>query len=52
MAYMERLGLWGEETPFAKFTDFQKAMGNGQNVGAMELVALAPRRIALRTHAR
>ena len=25
MAYMERLGLWGEETPFPKFGDFQKA---------------------------
>ena len=44
MAYMERLGLWGEETPFPKFGDFQKAMGNGQNVGAMELVALDMKR--------
>ena len=44
MAYMERLGLWGEQTPFPKFGDFQKAMGNGQNVGAMELVALDMKR--------
>ena len=44
MAYMERLGLWGEQTPFPKFSNFQQAMGNGQNVGAMELVALDMKR--------
>ena len=53
MAYMERLGLWGEETPFPKFGDFQKAMGNGQNVGAMELVALdMKRRVWVRARVR
>ena len=26
MAYMSRLGLWGEGTPFAEFTDFIQVM--------------------------
>ena len=44
MAYMERLGLWGPQTPFSNFGAFKSAMGNGQNVGAMELVALDMKR--------
>ena len=44
MAYMDRLGLWGPQTPFPTFGAFRGAMGNGQNVGAMELVALDMKR--------
>eukprot|EP00966_Prymnesium_polylepis_P257945 5958484-Prymnesium_polylepis.1 len=40
MAYMERLGLWGEGTAFKdSFYDFYEAISAG-GVGAMELVAL------------
>tara|TARA_B110000858_G_scaffold8484_1_gene9064 strand:+ start:870 stop:4238 length:3369 start_codon:yes stop_codon:yes gene_type:complete len=40
MAYMERLGLWGAGTAFTDFGAFNKAIGGGGGVGAMELVAL------------
>ncbi|RUS79533.1 hypothetical protein EGW08_012701 [Elysia chlorotica] len=39
MAYMTRLGLWGEGTPFREFTDFIQAVER-RGVGAMELVAM------------
>ncbi|GFO35954.1 protein strawberry notch homolog 1, partial [Plakobranchus ocellatus] len=39
MAYMTRLGLWGEGTPFKEFTDFIQAVER-RGVGAMELVAM------------
>lgn len=39
MAYMTRLGLWGEGTPFREFTDFIMAVEK-RGVGAMELVAM------------
>mgnify|MGYP003683980531 CR=1 FL=1 len=29
MAYMERLGLWGDQTAFATFGHFSKAVGDG-----------------------
>ena len=38
MAYMTRLGLWGEGTPFKEFGDFVMEIENG-GVGAMEMVA-------------
>jgi hypothetical protein len=38
MAYMTRLGLWGEGTPFKQFGDFLGRIDGG-GVGAMEAVA-------------
>ncbi|KAG8237954.1 hypothetical protein J437_LFUL016299 [Ladona fulva] len=41
MAYMTRLGIWGEGTPFREFTDFITAVEKRQvGVGAMEIVAM------------
>lgn len=39
MAYMTRLGLWGEKTPFPDFQDFISVVEK-RGVGAMELVAM------------
>ncbi|XP_069134859.1 protein strawberry notch homolog 1-like isoform X2 [Argopecten irradians] len=39
MAYMTRLGLWGQGTPFPEFNDFIQAVER-RGVGAMELVAM------------
>lgn len=39
MAYMTRLGLWGQGTPFKEFNDFIQAVER-RGVGAMELVAM------------
>ena len=39
MAYMVRLGLWGEGTPFTEFGDFISAVEK-RGVGAMEIVAM------------
>nr|CAD7463383.1 unnamed protein product [Timema tahoe] len=39
MAYMTRLGIWGEGTPFKEFTDFISAVEK-RGVGAMEIVAM------------
>ncbi|KFM82075.1 Protein strawberry notch-like protein, partial [Stegodyphus mimosarum] len=39
MAYMTRLGLWGEGTPFKEFNDFISVVEK-RGVGAMELVAM------------
>lgn len=39
MAYMVRLGLWGEGTPFREFNDFISAVEK-RGVGAMEIVAM------------
>ncbi|XP_050314405.1 protein strawberry notch isoform X3 [Anthonomus grandis grandis] len=39
MAYMVRLGLWGEGTPFKEFADFISAVEK-RGVGAMEIVAM------------
>ncbi|XP_060532767.1 protein strawberry notch isoform X2 [Cylas formicarius] len=39
MAYMVRLGLWGEGTPFGEFADFISAVEK-RGVGAMEIVAM------------
>ncbi|CAJ2659094.1 unnamed protein product [Trifolium pratense] len=39
MAYMVRLGLWGEGTDFSDFYDFLEALEKG-GVGALELVAM------------
>ncbi|KAK4029142.1 protein strawberry notch [Daphnia magna] len=39
MAYMVRLGLWGQGTPFKEFTDFIAAVEK-RGVGAMEIVAM------------
>ncbi len=39
MAYMTRLGLWGEGKPFREFADFINAVER-RGVGAMELVAM------------
>lgn len=39
MAYMTRLGLWGQGTPFKEFSDFIQAVER-RGVGAMELVAM------------
>ncbi|XP_057319097.1 protein strawberry notch-like isoform X4 [Microplitis mediator] len=39
MAYMVRLGMWGEGTPFAEFNDFIAAVEK-RGVGAMEIVAM------------
>lgn len=39
MAYMVRLGLWGEGTPFKEFSDFVATVEK-RGVGAMELVAI------------
>lgn len=39
MAYMVRLGMWGEGTPFPEFTDFINAVEK-RGVGAMEIVAM------------
>lgn len=39
MGYMERLGLWGEGSPFAHFTDFLDVIGS-RGVGALEMVAM------------
>ncbi|XP_043289667.1 protein strawberry notch isoform X2 [Venturia canescens] len=39
MAYMVRLGMWGEGTPFPEFTDFIAAVEK-RGVGAMEIVAM------------
>tara|TARA_B100000513_G_scaffold111919_1_gene48791 strand:+ start:1317 stop:6272 length:4956 start_codon:yes stop_codon:yes gene_type:complete len=43
MAYMSRLGLWGEWTAFKHFGEFRKTIKEG-GVGAMELVALDMKR--------
>ncbi|XP_058791168.1 protein strawberry notch isoform X2 [Phymastichus coffea] len=39
MAYMVRLGMWGEGTPFPEFNDFISAVEK-RGVGAMEIVAM------------
>ena len=39
MAYMVRLGLWGQGTPFKEFNDFVTTVEK-RGVGAMELVAI------------
>ncbi|XP_065173122.1 protein strawberry notch isoform X2 [Atheta coriaria] len=39
MAYMVRLGMWGEGTPFKEFVDFITAVEK-RGVGAMEIVAM------------
>ncbi|XP_072100473.1 si:ch73-63e15.2 isoform X4 [Mobula birostris] len=39
MAYMCRLGIWGEGTPFRQFEDFLRAIEK-RGVGAMEIVAM------------
>nr|CAH0110931.1 unnamed protein product [Daphnia galeata] len=39
MAYMVRLGLWGQGTPFKEFVDFIGAVEK-RGVGAMEIVAM------------
>ena len=39
MAYMVRLGMWGEGTPFQKFNDFITAVEK-RGVGTMEIVAM------------
>lgn len=39
MAYMVRLGIWGEGTPFPDFMDFITAVEK-RGVGAMEIVAM------------
>ncbi|OON17543.1 hypothetical protein X801_06620 [Opisthorchis viverrini] len=39
MAYMTRLGLWGEGTPFKTFNSFIQTLER-RGVGAMELVAM------------
>ncbi|XP_011502559.1 PREDICTED: protein strawberry notch [Ceratosolen solmsi marchali] len=39
MAYMVRLGIWGEGTPFPEFIDFITAVEK-RGVGAMEIVAM------------
>lgn len=39
MAYMTRLGIWGEGTPFPEFADFIQAVEK-RGVGAMEIVAM------------
>ncbi|XP_035448097.1 protein strawberry notch isoform X1 [Spodoptera frugiperda] len=39
MAYMVRLGIWGDGTPFPTFTDFINAVEK-RGVGAMEIVAM------------
>nr|XP_032803328.1 protein strawberry notch homolog 1 [Petromyzon marinus] len=39
MAYMNRLGIWGEGTPFREFNDFIQAVER-RGVGAMEIVAM------------
>ncbi|XP_053862182.1 protein strawberry notch homolog 1 isoform X2 [Malaclemys terrapin pileata] len=39
MAYMNRLGIWGEGTPFREFSDFIQAVER-RGVGAMEIVAM------------
>nr|CAB0002093.1 unnamed protein product [Nesidiocoris tenuis] len=39
MAYMTRLGIWGEGTPFPNFSDFISAVDK-RGVGAMEIVAM------------
>lgn len=38
LAYMTRLGLWGQGTAFAEFSDFAREIEEG-GVGAMEMVA-------------
>ena len=39
MAYMVRLGLWGNGTPFADFNDFIQSIDK-RGIGAMEIVAM------------
>jgi hypothetical protein len=39
MAYMVRLGIWGNGTPFTEFSDFITAVEK-RGVGAMEIVAM------------
>lgn len=39
MAYMVRLGIWGQGTPFPTFMDFITAVEK-RGVGAMEIVAM------------
>nr|BAJ08249.1 strawberry notch homologue 1 [Danio rerio] len=39
MAYMNRLGIWGEGTPFREFANFIQAVER-RGVGAMEIVAM------------
>uniref|UniRef100_A0A668ACT5 Protein strawberry notch homolog 1 n=1 Tax=Myripristis murdjan TaxID=586833 RepID=A0A668ACT5_9TELE len=39
MAYMNRLGIWGEGTPFREFGNFIQAVER-RGVGAMEIVAM------------
>ena len=38
LAYMIRLGLWGQGTPFADFAEFAKEIEEG-GIGAMEMIA-------------
>ncbi|XP_052870851.1 protein strawberry notch [Anopheles cruzii] len=39
MAYMVRLGIWGQGTPFPSFNDFIQAVEK-RGIGAMEIVAM------------
>jgi hypothetical protein len=39
MAYMVRLGIWGEGSPFREFNDFIQAVEK-RGIGAMEIVAM------------
>ena len=39
MGYMERLGLWGTNSPFATFGDFLEVVGS-RGVGALEMIAM------------
>ncbi|KAM9337822.1 protein strawberry notch homolog 1 [Symphorus nematophorus] len=39
MAYMNRLGIWGQKTPFREFGNFIQAVER-RGVGAMEIVAM------------
>lgn len=48
MAYMSRLGLWGEGTPFANFIDFMQKIEHG-GLGAMEMVARDMKALGLYT---
>ena len=43
LAYMTRLGLWGIDTQFRGFTEFNAAFKTG-GVGMMELVAMEMKR--------
>ena len=39
MGYMERLGLWGPQSPFSTFVDFLDVVGS-RGVGALEMIAM------------